>query len=621
MRSRVGVQERVPRVRSGIASVRSEVRDGMRIDWDVPIVMDDGLVLRGDVFRPLKDGRFPVILTYGPYAKGLAFQDGYPSAWQRMAAAHPDVTAGSSNKYQSWEVVDPEKWVPHDYTCVRVDSRGCGCSPGFIDHFSPRETKDFYDCIEWAAEQAWSTGRVGLNGVSYYGINQWHVASLQPPHLAAMCIWEGAADWYRDMTHHGGILCTFWENWYDMQVRTVQYGAGERGRRSRVHGELVCGPETLPDAILAANRCAFGDEIREHPLDDDYHKERSPVWAKVKVPFLSAANWGGQGLHPRGNFEGFVRAASKQKWLEAHGLEHWTHFYTDYGRELQLAFFDHFLHGKDNGWERRPRVMLQVRHLDRFEERMEEQWPLARTKWTKLYLDPASGALQEKKASMASVIAFEAMGDGVTFLTPPLATETEITGPSALKLFVSSSTRDADVFVVLRVFSPDLAEVVFQGAIDPHTPVAQGWLRASHRKLDRKLSTPYRPYHTHDTKQPLRLGEPVELDIEIWPTSVVVPVGYRIGLTIRGKDYEYAGPSGGRLSNFKNELKGCGPFLHDDPLDRPSEVFGGTTSLHFGRGRQPFLLLPIIPPKKSAPSPRNRRSGRAGRPQRATTRE
>ena len=90
-----------------------------------------------------------------------------------------------------------------------------------------------------------ATARSGLNGVSYYGINQWHVASLQPPHLAAMCIWEGAADWYRDMTHHGGILCTFWENWYDMQVKTVQHGAGERGKRSRVHGELVCGPETL----------------------------------------------------------------------------------------------------------------------------------------------------------------------------------------------------------------------------------------------------------------------------------------------------------------------------------------------------------------------------------------
>jgi predicted acyl esterase len=581
----------------------------MRIDWDIVVAMDDGVALRCDVFRPAKDGRYPVILSCGPYGKGLAFQDGYPSAWERMAAQHPDVTAGSTNKYQSWEVVDPEKWVPHDYVCVRFDSRGCGCSPGFIDHFSAHETKDLYRCIEWAAAQPWSNGKVGLNGISYYAINQWHVASLQPPHLAAMCIWEGAADWYRDMTHHGGILSTFWANWYDMQVKTVQHGAGARGGHSRVRGGPVCGPGALSKAELERNRCELGREIREHPLDDEYHKERSPAWAKVKVPFLSAANWGGQGLHPRGNFEGFVRAASKEKWLEAHGLEHWTHFYTDYGRDLQLRFFDRFLHGKSNDWGEQPRVLLQVRHLDRFVERAEDEWPLARTKWTKLYLDPGSGLMRPERPSATSQMSFDAMGDGVTFLTAPLATETELTGPSALKLLVSSSTSDADLFVVLRAFAPDLREVVFQGAVDPHTPIAQGWLRASHRKLDKRLSKPYRPYHTHDRHQPLKPAEVVELDIEIWPTSIVLPAGYRVALTIRGKDYEYPGASGGRLSNFKNELKGCGPFLHDDPRDRPPGIFGGTTTLHFERGRQPCLVLPIIPSKAGTKLPR--RSARA----------
>jgi uncharacterized protein len=581
---------------------RSETRDGMRIDWNVPITMDDGLVLRADVFRPMAEGRHPVILSYGPYAKGLAFQDGYPSAWQRMADRHPDVTAGSSNLYQSWEVVDPEKWVPHDYACVRVDSRGCGCSPGYIDHFSPRETKDFYDCIEWAAAQTWSNGKIGLNGISYYGINQWHVASLQPPHLAAMCIWEGAADWYRDMTHHGGILCTFWENWYDMQVKTVQYGAGERGKRSRVHGELVCGPQFLSEQELAKNRSDFGVEIFAHPLDDDYHKARSPIWSKVKTPFLSAGNWGGQGLHPRGNFEGFTRAAAKQKWLEAHGIEHWTHFYTDYGRNLQLRFFDYFLQGKKNGWDKQPPVQLQVRHIDHFVERAENEWPLKRTKWTKFYLDPAGVLASSRPENKKSTLPFATMGDGLTFLTAPLERETEITGPSAVKLFISSSTSDADIFVVLRIFSPDLKEVTFQGAIDPHTPVAQGWLRASHRQLDKKLSKPYRPYHTHGKTQPLKRGEVVELDVEIWPTSIVIPAGYRIGLTVRGRDYVYPGGSGGRLSNFKNELTGCGPFLHDDPRDRPPEIFAGTTRIHFGGAAKSYLLLPVIPSKRNGRS-------------------
>jgi predicted acyl esterase len=578
--------------------IRSETRDRMHIDWDVPITMDDGLQVRADIFRPIADGKYPVLLTYGPYAKGLAFQDGYPSAWQRMVEKHPDVAAGSSNLYQSWEVVDPEKWVPHGYACVRVDSRGAGCSPGFIDHFSPRETKDFYDCIEWAGVQPWSNGKIGLNGISYYGINQWHVASLQPPHLAALCVWEGAADWYRDMTHHGGMLSTFWANWYDMQVKTVQYGAGERGKRSHVHGELVCGPETLSEEQLAKNRCDFGADIRAHPLDDDYHRTRSPQWDKINVPLFSAANWGGQGLHPRGNFEGFVRAASRDKWLEAHGIEHWTHFYTDYGRELQRKFFDFYLKGEDTGWGKQPRVLLQVRHPgEKFVARTENEWPIARTQWTKFYLNSADFSLAETSLTGEAKVTFDALGEGVTFMTPPMRQATEITGPVAAKLVVSSSTKDADLFLILRIFSADMKEIVFQGAIDPHTPIAQGWLRASHRKLDEKLTLAYRPYHTHDEIQPLTPGEPVVLDIELWPTSIVVPAGYRIALTVRGKDYEYGGGSGGKLSNFKNELTGCGPFLHDDPVDRPKEIFDGQTTLHFGGDSQGYLLLPIVPAK------------------------
>jgi len=570
----------------------------MRVDWDVPVAMDDGVVLRADIFSPSAPGRYPVLLTYGPYAKGLAFQEGYPSAWQRMIAEHPDVAYGSSNRYQNWEVVDPEKWVPGGYVCVRVDSRGAGRSPGFIDHFSPRETRDFYDCIEWAGIQPWSNGKVGLNGISYYGINQWHVASLQPPHLAAMCIWEGAADWYRDMTHHGGILCTFWANWYDMQVTTVQYGRGERGPRSRVTGELVCGDETLSDAELYRNRCDFGAEILAHPLDDEYHTARSPQWDRITVPFLSAANWGGQGLHPRGNFEGFVRAASKDKWLEAHGLEHWTHFYTDYGVGLQKRFFDCFLKSADNGWRAQPRVQLQVRHIDRFVERREDEWPIARTQWTRYYLDPAQYSLSRAAPSTDATLVFDAQGDGVTFLSAPLENETEVTGPLAARLFVSSSTTDADLFVVFRVFSPDMREIVFMGAIDPHTPIAQGWLRASHRKLDARLSTPYRPYHAHDELQPLKSGEVVPLDIELWPTSIVVPPAHRLALTVRGRDYEWGKSTGARLSNFKNELRGCGPFLHDDPRDRPAAVFGGRTTLHFGPTRQSYVLVPFIPARR-----------------------
>ena len=565
----------------------------MKIEWDAPIRMDDGLVLRADVFRSDDGGRHPAILTYGPYGKGLAFQEGYKTAWEIMARENPDALAGSSNRYQNWEVVDPEKWVPEGYAIVRVDSRGAGRSPGYLCHNNARETRDIHLCIEWAAAQKWCSGKVGMNGISYYAANQWRAAATQPPHLAAICAWEGWNDAYRDGNRHGGIICTFRKHWQDMQVKTVQHGQGERGARNRATGELVCGPETLSEDELLRNREDMWGELLSREMDGPYYRERSADLAKVAVPLLSAANWGGQGLHTRGNFEGFVRAESPHKWLEVHGGSHWAPFYTDGGRKLQLAFFDHFLKGKQNGWDRKPRVLLNVRHPgERFVPRYENEWPLKRTQWTRFYLDPEHLLLSKEAPHSTKSISYDAMGEGVTFSTPPLQRETEITGPSALKLFISSSTRDADLFVVLRVFDPQGKEVVFQGALDPHTPVGQGWLRASHRKLDAELSRAYRPWHTHDEKQPLTPGAAVELDIEIWPTCIVVPAGYRVALTLRGKDYEYAGEAA-TLSNMKNPMKGCGPFVHDDPTDRPPQIFGGRVTLHFDQ--KPFVLLPIIP--------------------------
>ena len=574
----------------------SEIKDGMQIDWDVSIEMDDGLILRADIFRPISEGQYPVLITYGPYAKGLPFQQGYPSAWDRMAEKHPDVTKGSSNKYQNWEVVDPEKWVPDGYVCIRVDSRGCGASPGYIDHFSPRETLDFKDCINWAGKQSWSNGNVGINGVSYFGINQWQVASQQPANLKAMCIWEGASDWYRDMTHHGGILSTFWANWFDMQVKTVQHGLGKNGMINQFNGRPICGHEELSEEELESNRCSFGDEIRAHPLVDEYHKERSAVWDKITVPFLSAGNWGGQGLHLRGNTEGFIRAASDQKWLEMHGLEHWTEFYTDYGVKLQKQFFDHFLKGIENDWQDQPKVQLQVRHIDGFKERHENAWPIENTRWTKMYINNKYEMIDDMEYSESTSITFDAMGDGIDFKSRPFDEETEITGPMALKVFISSTTEDADVFVVLRLFSDEDDEVVFQGAVDPYTPIAQGWLRASHRKLDEKLSKPWRPYHSHTDKALLQSDEIVEMDIEVWPTSIVIPKGYYLMLSIQGKDYECPDAKPQMLSNFKNQLKGCGPFLHNDPIDR-GERFNGKTTIYFGENKMSYLLLPIIPKK------------------------
>ncbi|MFN0299163.1 MAG: CocE/NonD family hydrolase [Burkholderiales bacterium] len=579
-----------------MAECKSEIRDGMKIDWDVPITMEDGLVLRCDVYRPIQDGKYPVILSYGPYAKWLHFEQIYKTCWDKMCAEHPDVPAGSTNKYQNWELVDPEKWVPDGYVCVRVDSRGAGRSPGYVELWGVRETKDFALCIDWAGVQSWSNGKVGLNGISYYAMNQWQVAQLAPKHLAAMCQWEGANDWYREVSHHGGILCTFLANWYDMQVKTIQHGLGTKGFRSPLTGDWVSGPATLSEEELHANRFDFGALALKHALDDEFWKCRTPDFSKVKAPFLSTGNWGGQGLHPRGNIEGYYNSASEQKWLEMHGDAHWTHFYTDYGLDLQKRFFAYFLKGEKNGWDKQPKVTLQVRHPgEKFVRRFENEWPLARTQWTKFHLDGRTHSLNPGEVKESASVTYRGLSEGATFMLPPCEKDIEITGPIAAKLFVSSSTVDADLFLVVRVFDPNMKEVTFMGALDPHTPVAQGWLRASHRKLDPKKSLPFRPYHPHDEKQPLKPGEIHELDIEIWPTCIVVPAGYRIMLTVRGKDYTYPGGSGGKLSNMKNEFTGVGPFLHNDARDRPPEIFNGDVTLHTGGKHQSWVMLPVIP--------------------------
>ena len=197
----------------------------MIIERDVAVPADDGTILRADIFRPDDQKPAPAIMTLGPYGKGVRYSDGYAPQWEWLMEAHPDVLPGSSKEFMTWETVDPETWVPWGYVCIRVDSRGAGRSPGRLDIRSPREVKDYYDAIEWAAKQPWCTGKVGLNGISYYAINQWLVASLQPPHLAAMIPWEGAADAYRDWTRHGGIASNgFLEAWYPRQVVSVQHG-------------------------------------------------------------------------------------------------------------------------------------------------------------------------------------------------------------------------------------------------------------------------------------------------------------------------------------------------------------------------------------------------------------
>ena len=372
----------------------------MLIEWDVGVPMDDGLVLRADVFRPEGEDRAPVILTYGPYGKGLAYQDGYPDQWRILTTKHPDVLEGSTNAYQNWEAVDPERFVPAGYACIRVDSRGAGRSPGFLDPWSGRETRDIYECIEWVAVQPWCNGRVGMCGISYYAMNQWHVAGLQPPHLAAICVWEGAADFYRDTTYHGGIRCINWGNWYAMQVTNVQHGVGDRGPVSRFTGESVCGPETLSDEELAASRADFYVDVTAPTRSPTSGTEpaRPGLGAGHRAaPLRRARGEQAVALHLRGNVGGIrergvagqVARAARRRAL---GVV--------LGRGRNGAPEAHSSgassEGEQNGAGRveQPRVLLNVPRVDgTFVQRGESEWPLARTRWTRFAL-AAGGVLE-----------------------------------------------------------------------------------------------------------------------------------------------------------------------------------------------------------------------------------
>src|ERR1019366_5634491 len=205
---------------------RSQIRDGMRVDWDVPIEMDDGIALRCDIFRPIKDGRYPVIMAMGPYAKWMHYADLFIDQWTPLETEHPEVLADTTGRYHVYEQLNPERFVPDGYVIIRIDSRGAGRSPGFLEVWSAREAQDYFNCIEWTAKQSWSDGKIGLSGISYLAMNHWQVAALQPPHLTAMFIFEGAADYYRDMARHGGILCTFSKVLYGPAILAVQHGRG-----------------------------------------------------------------------------------------------------------------------------------------------------------------------------------------------------------------------------------------------------------------------------------------------------------------------------------------------------------------------------------------------------------
>jgi predicted acyl esterase len=555
----------------------------MLIEKNTAIPMSDGAVLSANVYRPHGDGQYPVVMAFGVYGKDVHFEDGFNPQWQKLKAVYPEIDQdGSSGRYLRWEVADPERWVPDGFIMVVVDGRGSGMSPGYLDVYSPRETRDYYECIEWAGTQKWSSGKVGLLGVSYLAIKQWQVAALKPPHLAAIVPWEGCCDYYRDSQRHGGILSnTFNTAWWPRQILETQNGNSATAHRDRETGLATTGTSRSP-AQLRGSRAECPDEMNQHSVIDAWFEDRTPNLNQIEIPLLSAANWGGMGMHLRGNFEGYLGAKSREKWLFAHIGTHYESFYLPRYVAIQKRFFEYYLKGHANGWDAEPRVQLAIRQPDGTATlRAEHEWPLARTKWTPYFLDASTMGLSSQLPSTAASASYESTSAGLDFTTTTFTEDVEFTGPVALKLWISSSTQDLDVFVVLRLLDQEGQDVFIIGAHE-QVPVAAGWLRASHRKLDAALSKPYRPWHSHDAVQKLSVGEVYELDIEILPTSMVYRKGYSLRLTVLGKDFVVAPP---------------GRILHNDAQDRPAEEFNCVGTLYTGGAHPSCLLMPVVPAK------------------------
>jgi predicted acyl esterase len=512
---------------------REVVAPGIVWERDVPVTLPDGVRIHVDVFRP-ETGRAAPLIGWGPYGKHghTRYSANFPNA---------DVDDRALSPWTAFEAPDPGFWVPHGYAVVNADPRGTWYSEGRASYLSDEEAADFAALIEWAGEQDWSTGRVGLSGVSYLTSAQWRVAELNPPHLAAINPWEGWSDLYREVVRHGGIPETsFWP-----------YLPGRWGHSVTEVEDLRL--ETAERAFL-----------------DAYWQRKAARLERIEVPAFVCASWTDQGLHTRGTLEGFRRIASQEKWLYVHGRKKWAHYYEPRSMEMQHAFFDRFLLGRESEVARWPRVRFELRErFDEGQEHAAETWPIEGTRHDALYLTPEG--LSPAPPGRQATLRFDAAGGERIVLDHVFAEATALVGGMALRLRVSAEAgSDIDLFVAVQKLDRAGEVVPFAYyAQYEDGPVALGWLRASHRELD-PAATPGRPVLAHRQALPVTPGEPVDAEIEIWPSGTRFAAGEGLRLVIAGADiYDYPKPSvHARHESLRNEGQ---VTLHLDP-DTPARL-------------------------------------------------
>ena len=526
---------------------RTEKARGMIIEYDCAVPMRDGVKIYIDLFRPETEGKYPIIIAWGPYGK-----HGRRQIYAMIG--NTGLEDEDFNEYTAFEAPDPVYWCRNGYIIINPDPRGSWSSEGDLTYMSSQEAEDCHDLIEWAGTQSWSNGKVGMSGVSYLAWTQWKVAALNPPHLAAINPWEGVSNFYREFSFHGGIPEThFGKVW----TTSVGYST------TRVED--------------------YHEMVKRHPLYDDYWASKNADLSKITVPAFIVASWTDHGLHNRGTLEGFKTIASKDKWLLVHGRKKWWHYYHKESVEKQRQFFNRFLKGIDNHVKDWPRVTLEIREKYYVgNSRTEREWPLARTRYTTLFLNAANGTMSTSPVEHPAQVEYEV--NDITDKSQNAHFEfefdnkTELTGYMKLKLWVEAeSSNDMDLFVAVEKVDRAgyMVPFPFFGNHDDG-PVALGWLRVSHRELDEEKSTPYQPVHKHRKELKLKKGEVLPVEIEIWPSSTLFHRGEKLRVIVQGSD----------IYTFPQERH---TNQHTDTVNQGKHI------IHAGGKYDSHLLVPVIP--------------------------
>lgn len=467
------------------------------LERDVAIKLRDGVTIYADVFRPVGDEACPAILAWSPYGKEIGGQmlDDVPM--------RSGVPLSATSGLEKFEGPDPAYWVAHGYAIVNPDKRGAYMSEGNLLYWGHEDALDGCDVIEWIASQPWSNGKVGMSGNSWLTVSQWFIAAERPEHLVAIAPWEGFCDHYRESGTRGGIPAP---EFPEMIAETF----------ASAHGML----EDQPRMIV------------ERPFMCDYWEDKAARVENIEIPAYVVASYTNS-VHTHGSFAGFRRMASKEKWLRVHNTSEWFDYYTPENVEDLRRFFDHYLKGIDNGWEQTPRVRLSVLNPGGTDivGRAEEEFPLARTRYRKLYLSAADSTLCTTLPDQQAVSEYQSdsVRHEVTYRYR-MEKPTELTGYMKLHLWVSAPDHDdMDLAVRVEKLSRDGQPLPDRTG---NIIAATGLMRVSMRQLDEARSTEAEPYYTFTTEQKLKPGEIVPVEIEIWPMGLYFNEGEMLQLTV-----------------------------------------------------------------------------------------